>query len=95
MRHKGFPICPYYDIRAYVRNVVAAEWRGREDPLQHVGALQRGFHAGYLHPRHPEDEAGGSRDYWERDRPGDVSKLSGAGGSFHLPQKLHRAFAPR
>ena len=52
LRHKGFPICLYYDIRAYVRYGSPAKRSGYQDRLRDAGPLQRGLHPGHLRPRH-------------------------------------------
>ena len=62
MQRKGFPICPYYAIRAYILGSGSAKRRGRENPLRHAGTLQRRIHTGYLCPcDHLHAEAGGKR----------------------------------
>ena len=60
MQRKGFPICPYYAIRAYVRNRSLAK-RGRyQDGERDAGPPQRRVHTGYLRPRdHPGPASGG------------------------------------
>ena len=60
LRHKGFPICLYYDIRAYVRYGSPAKRSGHQDRLRDAGPLQCRVHTGYLRPRdHPGPEPGG------------------------------------
>ena len=60
MQRKGFPICPYYAIRAYILGSGSAKRRGRENPLRHAGSLLGGLHSGYLRPRYRlHAEAGG------------------------------------
>lgn len=60
LRHKGFPICPYYAIRAYVRNCGSAKRSGYQDGLRDAGPLQRRVYAGHLRPRyHPGTASGG------------------------------------
>ena len=56
----------FHDLR-HTFATFAAERGGRENPVQHAGPLQCGFHAGHLHPRHPADEAGSGGHYRERD----------------------------
>ncbi len=58
---------------SYLRHLVVAERCRCENPLEHPGPLQRRVHAGYLHPRHPADEAGGGGHHRERDRSGNVN----------------------
>ena len=52
MQIKGFPICPYYAIRAHVCHTGDPTGGKCKDSLQHPGSLQRGLHSGHLHPRH-------------------------------------------
>lgn len=58
-----FLICPYYTIRAYVRDPGAPERRRYQDRLWDAGPLFGRFHSGHLHPRyHRRKEGGGKHD---------------------------------
>ena len=59
MQYKGFPICPYYAIRAYFCNDSVAKRRGYQDFVPYAGAFFLWLYAGHLHSRHHKD-AGGS-----------------------------------
>ena len=50
---KGFSICPYYAIRAHLRNDSPAKRRGCQNCFINARPLRRGIHAPYLHPRYP------------------------------------------
>ena len=63
LRRKGFQICPYYAIRAHVRNGRPAKWCGHQDGFRDAGTLQCGFHPGHIRPRdHSGTEGGGQYD---------------------------------
>ena len=60
LQRKGFPICPYYAMRAHILGAGPAKRGGRKNPLRHAGSLQRWVHPGHLRPRdHLYAEAGG------------------------------------
>ena len=60
MQRKGFPICPYYAIRAHILGAGPAKRRRCENPLRYAGSLLGGLHSGHLRPRHHlHAEAGG------------------------------------
>ena len=62
LHRKGFPICPYYAIRAYVLGPGSAKRRRRENALRHTGPLFGGLHPRHLRPRdYLHAEAGGKR----------------------------------
>ena len=47
LQRKGFPVCPYYAIRAHILGAGPAKRNGCEDPLRRAGPL-----FGRIHPRH-------------------------------------------
>ena len=73
LRHKGFPICLYYDIRAYVRYGSPAKRSGYQDRLRDAGPLQCRVHAGHLRPCHPPDAGPGGRNHGKFYEPDDVT----------------------
>ena len=73
MRRKGFPICPYYAIRAHLRDPGPAKRRGHQDRLQYAGPLRRKVHPSHLHPRHPADAVSGSGNHGKFHEPDDVT----------------------
>ena len=81
MQRKGFPICPYYAIRAPFRHPVPQERRGCENPLRSPGPLLRGLHPQHLYPRYRPDEAGCGGHHRRGHQPGDVRKIFPKKGS--------------
>ena len=65
LQRKGFPICPYYAIRAHFRNPGPPERCRCENGLQYAGPLWCRIHPPHLHPRHPADAEPGGGDYGE------------------------------
>ena len=48
----AFPVCRNYTVRAHVRNLGIAEWRGCENRIEYARSFRRGIHIANLHPRH-------------------------------------------
>ena len=78
MQRKGFPICPYYAIRAHFRNPGPPERRRCENGQQYAWALRRGLHPPHLHPRHQAAAESSGRDN---------RKFHGAG---HVERKIQQ-----
>ena len=78
LHHKGFPICPYYAIRAHLRNSGPPERCGCQNGQQYAWALRRGLHPPHLYPRHSATAKSGGRDN---------RKFHGAG---HVERKIRQ-----
>ena len=78
LRCKGFPICPYYAIRAHIRNPGPPERRRCENGQQYAWALRRGLHPPHLYPRHQAAAESSGRDN---------RKFHGAGHVDYVEQK--------
>ena len=58
MQRKGFPVCRYYTVRAYLRRFISPEWRQREYRAGKPGPRYCRFYFGRLRPCQREDERG-------------------------------------
>ena len=74
MQRKGFPICPYYAIRAHIFGAGPAKRSRCQNPLRHAGPLLGGVYAEHVYPRHNTDEAGCGRHHRSGDQQSNVRR---------------------
>ena len=51
----AFPVCRNYTVRAHIRNVGIAEWRGCENCIEYARSLRRRLYTENLYPCHTPD----------------------------------------
>ncbi len=91
MIFRGILICPYYDIRAYIRHDSTSKRCRRKNRQQYAGPLRRRFHPPHLHPRNPPKAGAGRREDGKLHAAGQVNVGQKRAERLELPARKYPA----